>query len=223
MKTIHDIRRSNARKLRDGVGGNSSFATMIDREPTQTSRFMGDGATKNIGDSMARHIEKMFRPACRMARSRTPDNEHHKKPDVSITNKQITLVPVISWVQAGAWKEVGYSEVDLSTAETYPCPVPCGEMTYILRVIGDSMIDEYRPRHDFVDPEVPACHGDDVIALMHDTGETTFKRLIEDGTQRYLKALNPNWPEPYIKINGNCSIIGTVIFSGKPRRYKIKA
>ncbi|MCV5632204.1 hypothetical protein OFN23_28990, partial [Escherichia coli] len=25
------------------------------------------------------------------------------------------------------------------------------------------------------------------------------------------------------KINGNCSIIGTVIFSGKPRRYKIKA
>lgn len=147
-----------------------------------------------------------------------------QKPDVSITNKQITLVPVISWVQAGAWKEVGYSEVDLSTAETYPCPVPCGEMTYILRVIGDSMIDEYRPGDMiFVDPEVPACHGDDVIALMHDTGETTFKRLIEDGTQRYLKALNPNWPEPYIKINGNCSIIGTVIFSGKPRRYKIKA
>ncbi|HGZ0460528.1 TPA: LexA family transcriptional regulator, partial [Escherichia coli] len=34
---------------------------------------------------------------------------------------------------------------------------------------------------------------------------------------------NPNWPEPYIKINGNCSIIGTVIFSGKPRRYTIKA
>ncbi|MGM7276929.1 LexA family transcriptional regulator, partial [Escherichia coli] len=27
----------------------------------------------------------------------------------------------------------------------------------------------------------------------------------------------------YIKINGNCSIIGTVIFSGKPRRYTIKA
>ncbi|MFU1919757.1 LexA family transcriptional repressor, partial [Klebsiella pneumoniae] len=22
-----------------------------------------------------------------------------------------------------------------------------------------------------------------------------------------------------VKINGNCSIIGTVIFSGKPRRY----
>ncbi|ECO0395735.1 TPA_asm: LexA family transcriptional repressor, partial [Salmonella enterica] len=108
MKTIHDIRRSNARKLRDGVGGNSSFATMIDREPTQTSRFMGDGATKNIGDSMARHIEKCFDLPVGWL-----DQEHQttnitKKPDVSITNKQITLVPVISWVQAGAWKEVGY-------------------------------------------------------------------------------------------------------------------
>ncbi|VDG84200.1 phage repressor [Shigella dysenteriae] len=107
----------------------------------------------------------MFRPAVGWL-----DQEHQttnitKKPDVSITNKQITLVPVISWVQAGAWKEVGYSEVDLSTAETYPCPVPCGEMTYILRVIGDSMIDEYRPGDMiFVDPEVlPAT----VTTLLH--------------------------------------------------------
>ncbi len=81
------------RKLRDGVGGNSSFATMIDREPTQTSRFMGDGATKNIGDSMARHIEKCFDLPVGWL-----DQEHQttnitKKPDVSITNKQITLVP----------------------------------------------------------------------------------------------------------------------------------
>lgn len=220
MKTIQEIRRLNARKLRDGVGGNTYFATMIDREPTQTSRFMGDGASKNIGDAMARHIEKCFNLPLGWL-----DQEHQttnvaKSPDVSDTNRNITLVPVISWVQAGAWTESGFAEVDLSSVETYPCPVPCGPMTYILRVIGDSMIDEYRPGDMiFVDPEIPASHGDDVIALMHDSGETTFKRLIEDGCSKYLKALNQSWPEPYIKIDGNCSIIGTVIFSGKPRRY----
>lgn len=224
MKTINEIRRSNARKLRDGVGGNNSFATLIDRDATQTSRFMGNGATKNIGDEMARHIEKCFDLPMGWL-----DKEHQttniaKVPDVSDTEKTFILVPVISWVQAGAWTEVGFSEVDLSIAETYPCPVPCGPMTYILRVIGDSMIDEYRPGDMiFVDPEVPSSHGDDVIALMHDSGETTFKRLIEDGGGKYLKALNSNWPEPYIKINGNCSIIGTVIFSGKPRRSRIKS
>ena len=60
MKTIKEIRRINARSLRDAAGGNSSFAEQIDRDPTQTSRFMGENATKGIGDDMARHIEKCF-------------------------------------------------------------------------------------------------------------------------------------------------------------------
>lgn len=219
MKTVHEIRRINARKLRDGVGGNSFFANMIDREPTQTSRFMSDGATKNIGDAMARHIEKCFDlPQGWLDQTHQTANVT-KNHNVSETNRNIVMVPVIAWVQAGTWTKIDEQEVDLYSTETYPCPVPCGPMTYILRVIGDSMIDEYRPGDMiFVDPEVVAVHGDDVIALMHDTGETTFKRLIEDGNKKYLKALNQNWPERYIKINGNCSIIGTVIFSGKPRR-----
>jgi len=96
-------------------------------------------------------------------------------------------------------------------------------MTYILRVIGESMVEEYRPGDMvFVDPEVVPIHGDDVIALMHDSGETTFKRLVEEEGTKYLKALNKSWPEPYVKINGNCSIIGTVIFSGKPRRFSTR-
>ncbi|EHM39302.1 MULTISPECIES: LexA family protein [Enterobacterales] len=223
MKTIREIRRENARKLRDSAGGNSSFAALIDREATQTSRFMGENATKNIGDDLARHIENCFNMPLGWL-----DKEHQTTnvtdtQDVTITSQQIAMVPVISWVQAGAWTEVGYSEVDLSLVETFPCPVPCGPMTYILRVIGDSMIDEYRPGDMiFVDPEICATNGDDVIALMHDTGETTFKRLIEDGGKKYLKALNKNWPEQYITINGKCSIIGTVIFSGKPRRYRTR-
>lgn len=223
MRTIKEIRRENARKLRDGVGGNSSFATQIDREPTQTSRFLGGNPTKNVGDDLARHIEKCFDlPTGWLDQEHQATNvvDLSKKQDVSDTNLTIHMVPVISWVQAGAWTEIGYCEVDLSVAETFPCPVPCGPMTYILRVIGDSMIEEYSPGDMiFVDPEVCPSHGDDVIALMLDTGETTFKRLIEDGGGRYLKALNKNWPEPYIKIDGNCSVVGTVIFSGKPRRY----
>lgn len=220
MKTINEIRRENARKLRDGVGGNSYFANLIDREPTQTSRFLGENATKNIGEDMARHIEKCFDlPQGWLDQEHQTTNVAAPK-DVMDTELKIQLVPVISWVQAGAWTEIGYSEVDMSVAESYPCPVPCGPMTYILRVIGESMSDEYKPGEMiFVDPEVVPAHGDDVIALMHETGETTFKRLIEDGTSRYLKALNKSWPDPYVKINGNCSLIGTVIFSGKPRRY----
>lgn len=221
MKTNEEIRRDNARKLRDSSGGNSSFATLLDREPTQISRVIGKNPTKKIGDDLARHIEKCF-----SLPEGWLDKEHQATnvtaaPEVADTELEIHMVPVISWVQAGAWTAIGYSEVDLSLSEIYPCPVPCGPMTYILRVIGDSMIDEYRPGDMiFVDPEVAPVHGDDVVALLIDSGETTFKRLVEDGGQKFLKALNKNWPDQYVKIDGNCSIIGTVIFSGKPRRYR---
>lgn len=64
----------------------------------------------------------------------------------------------------------------------YFCFVFCGEMIYILWVIGDLMIDEYcLGDMIFVDFEVFVCYGDDVIVLMYDIGEIIFKRLIEDG------------------------------------------
>ncbi|TKI02307.1 LexA family protein [Martelella alba] len=221
MKTIDEIRRDNARKLRDSSGGNSFFSSLLDREPTQISRIIGKNPTKKIGDDLARHMEKCFSlPAGWLDQEHQTTNVTPKK-DVVDTEHKIRMVPVISWVQAGAWTEMGYSEVDLSLVESYPCPVPCGPLTYILRVIGESMITEYNPGDMiFVDPEITPAHGDDVVAILLDSGETTFKRLVEDGGQKFLKALNPNWPEQYLKINGNCSIIGTVVFSGKPRRYR---
>ncbi|BEM54492.1 S24 family peptidase [Serratia marcescens] len=223
MKTIEEIRRENARKLRDGVGGNSNFAAMLDREATQISRVIGKNPTKKIGDDLARHMEICFSLATGwLDKTHDAAAGHTNIQETSYGNdKKIKLVPVISWVQAGAWTEIAFSEVDLIQTEHYPCPVACGERTYILRVVGDSMSPEYSPGDlIFVDPDVTPWNGDDVIALMSDFGETTFKRFIEEGSERMLKALNPDWPERYIPINSNCHIIGTVIFSGKSRRHR---
>ncbi|MGX8939310.1 LexA family protein [Symbiopectobacterium sp. Eva_TO] len=220
MKTNDEIRRDNARKLRDSVGGNNSFATFIDRESTQVSRIIGKNPTKKIGDDLARHIEKCFSLGVGWLDSEHQVSAHVAVNNISETNLAIRMVPLISWVQAGSWSSIQDTEEDDNFLQQYPCPVPCSEMTYILRVVGDSMIEEYSPGDMiFVDPEVEAIHGDDVIALLLDSGEATFKRLIEDSGKKYLKALNKNWPEQYIQVNGCCSIIGTVIFSGKARRY----
>lgn len=223
MKTIKEIRRINARNLRNHAGGNSSFAKRIDREPTQTSRFLGENATKNIGDDLARHIEECFKKPVGWLDQDHPEQNINSLDLERVSGTSLTIhnVPVISWVQAAAWTSTNHEEVDLSAFEAYPCPVPCGPTTYILRVTGESMIDEYKPGEMiFVDPDVAPVHGDDVVALMTNSGETTFRRLIEDGSERYLKALNKSWPEPYIRVTDNCTIIGTVIFSGKPRRYQ---
>ena len=121
------------------------------------------------------------------------------------------MAPLISWIQAGAFAE----SVIESNEETefYPRPSNSSDQTFVLRVVGESMIDEYKPGTlIFVDPERAAVSGDDVIAAMEGTDEATFKRYIEEpGIGKMLKALNKGWTDPYIKINGNCRIVGVVV------------
>lgn len=121
------------------------------------------------------------------------------------------MAPLISWVQAGSFTE---SHVELNEDTVYyPRPNGCSENTFVLRVVGESMIDEYKPGTlIFVDPERPAASGDDVIAVMLESGEATLKRYIEEpGMGKMLKSMNSNWPDPYLSINGNCHITGVVV------------
>ena len=123
------------------------------------------------------------------------------------------MCPEISWVQAGQWSEVCEVNVDPDNTNYYPRPPGASENTFVLRVVGESMIPEYPPgRLIFVDPDQVPMPNDDVIAVMTDANEATFKRLIEEpGSSRMLKALNPAWNNPYLEINGNCQVIGVVI------------
>ena len=67
----------------------------------------------------------------------------------------------------------------------------------------------------FVDPDRSAEHRSLVIVRLHDSNEATFKQLVIDGQNSYLKALNPGWPTPMIEVNHTASICGVVIFKGE--------
>lgn len=67
----------------------------------------------------------------------------------------------------------------------------------------------------FVDPEVEAISGKYIIARLDDENEATFKQLIIEDNQKFLKAANPNWPTQIQIISGNCTIVGVVISSMK--------
>lgn len=47
------------------------------------------------------------------------------------------------------------------------------------------------------------------MAKLTDDNEATFKKLIIDGSQKYLKGLNPQWP--MVPVNGNCRVLGVAI------------
>ena len=88
--------------------------------------------------------------------------------------------------------------------------------SYVLRVRGISMEPKF---HDgdliFVDPHADAVHGKYVVVMIEDTAEATFKQLIVEEGRQYLKALNPEWPNPIIEVNQNARICGVVVFKGE--------
>lgn len=57
MRTIYEIRLTNARKLASRYKNQAEFANAINKPATQVSRFMGKNPTKNIGDEIANDIE----------------------------------------------------------------------------------------------------------------------------------------------------------------------
>ncbi|WP_075181098.1 LexA family transcriptional regulator [Pantoea sp. 1.19] len=122
--------------------------------------------------------------------------------------------PVLSKVQAGAWGEAieAYTlkEVDMWLESDAHIQ---GE-AFWLEVEGDSMTAPAGlsiPEGTFVlfDTGRDAINNSLVIAKLSDSNEATFKRLVLDGAQKYLKGLNPQWP--MIPVNGNCRIIGVAV------------
>jgi SOS-response transcriptional repressor LexA len=121
--------------------------------------------------------------------------------------------PVISWVSAGNWAEAvqpypdGHS--DRYEISDYNSKGPA----FWLEVKGDSMTAPSGPSVPegmmvLVDTEAEVTPGKLVIAKLG-SGEATFKKLVEDGGNRYLKPLNPAYK--MIECNEDCRIIGVAV------------
>jgi SOS-response transcriptional repressor LexA len=119
-------------------------------------------------------------------------------------------VPLVSEVEAG-----NYTVIDnfkpKGRFDTVPVSIEVKRHTYALRVHGDSMVSHVGDSFPegsvvVVEPEMPPLPGDYVIVL-NTANETTFKQLVWDGGELYLKPLNTRYP---IKPLGSAKVIGVV-------------
>lgn len=124
--------------------------------------------------------------------------------------------PLISSVKAGKFAEcvVPYPAgmEDQHESTDYEAKGPA----FWLEVSGDSMTAPAGVRPSIpegtlvlVDTGIEAVPGKLVVAQLDESNEATFKKLVTDGGQKYLKPLNPAYP--LIPINGNCRIIGVAV------------
>ena len=164
---------------------------------------------RKIADAFGTTVEYLLTGSMTVVRPIESGVDANVEPGPDIRGK----VPLISWVQAGDWCEVVDNFAPGDAESWLPCPKAFGQHAFALRVRGISMEPKYQDGDIiFVDPGVVAEHGKNVVVRLDDDQEATFKQLVVEGGQKFLRALNPDWPGPkLIPINGNATICGVVI------------
>lgn len=119
-------------------------------------------------------------------------------------------VPLVSEVEVGNYTVIDNFKPS-GGFESVLVSVEVKRHTYALRVHGDSMVSDTGDSFPdgsviIVEPEMASLPGDYVIAV-NKANHTTFKQLVQDGGELYLKPLNTRYP---IRLLGNATVIGVV-------------
>ena len=119
------------------------------------------------------------------------------------------FVPLISWVAAGLWSEMENHLQPGNHEELVPVSCRVSRDAYALRVQGDSMEPVFpNGSYIIVDPALEARHGSYVVMRLDHAEQATFKQLVIDGSERYLKPLNPRYP--LMPIQQSVTVCGVV-------------
>lgn len=116
-------------------------------------------------------------------------------------------VPVIAWEQIAQYP--AHSE-NTSPTEWVEIAKKLSDKAYALRVRGDAMEPIFPDGSMIVvDPARSAVQGSYVLAVAQPGSDATFKQLIKDGGQWYLKPVNPRYP--LVALPSIESVIGVVV------------
>ena len=167
------------------------------------------GRPRRVGDRLAATLEKGMDKPHGWMDAPAPAGEDAGTAHWSTG----TGCPVISWDQAGAWTEAP----GFPLAEAHmPCPVRASADTFVVRVKGESMEPMFRPGDFlFVDPDREPRSGSIVVARRPDAGTASLKQLVEEDGRRYLKALNPEWPDRIARMDDDAALCGVAVFQGR--------
>lgn len=184
-----------------GIKELSERAKVIDKKVNQTSDLLSGKAS--FGEKVARSIEENAGLPPGWLDTLGDDENTAIGPIVH------GHVPLISTVQAGMYTDFidNLLQPGDGKYEMIPTTVPIKRHTFAVRVTGDSMEPKFTEGMVLVvEPDLEPNPGDYVIAK-NGSAETTFKQLIKDGSDWFLKPLNDRYP---IKLLGDSTIIGVV-------------
>ena len=147
------------------------------------SRGVPPAVHKQIADALGVTVDELL--------SRDIDKPNTLRYSANTIHK----LPLISKVQAGEWMdnadpyEIGDYEDTVETTERV------SNMSYALKITGDSMMPTIPDGAIIiVDPQRSPENGQIVVVRQNGDTEATVKRLVIDGSRKYLKPDNERYP-----------------------------
>lgn len=124
--------------------------------------------------------------------------------------ERIAIVPVLTWVQAGALHSAEDLYPYAGAAEEYLSVSVRGTHCFSLTVRGDSMLPDFKQGDKIViDPDLAPQSGDFVVAVIDGSGEATFKRYLKKKDGKVLMPLNSDYAP--IVLTPDHRIVGKVV------------
>lgn len=169
---------------------------------------------QELADQLGTSKVTIFEHIGSLEKKRIIRRDKHKSRSVEIiTDEKLpdenraTKLPLLGNIAAGSPIEAieNREELDLERLFTSRSGV------YVLRVRGDSMIDDHLCDGDYVviERRQNARNGEQVVALL-DSGEATLKRFYREGSRIRLQPANSTM-EPRIVDADRCKVQGVVI------------
>lgn len=184
----------------------TDVATRLGKAPAQVSAFGGKNPTKGIGDQIAREIEKALGLA-----SGYLDFPHHlhQSGDKGFPNGRSRRLPILGPQEASLWCNSA-EEFDSSMARGWidpPQHVEIGAFAFLVE--GVSMEPQFIDGDLLVvDPSEPIMPGHLVAVVKQGSNALVIRQLLQEGGDRYLRAINPDWPDRISELTSEWSIKG---------------
>jgi SOS-response transcriptional repressor LexA len=211
---IKQIRLRNLRILIGEAGTIANLARLSNTAPAYLSQILNSlptstGRPRSVGDKLARKLElAMNKPYGWM------DRGNEDLPDMtSCTGDVVNYVPLINESMACRY-ESNLDNSQYESSERIPVPIPVGSRSFAIRVLADSMEPKFLNGDIIViDPDIEPKPLDFVLVLDQTSNHISFKQLIEDGKQRFLRPLNPRYP--LVELQACHRMIGKVVYRGE--------